>query len=146
MLVPKNTNITFTANFGSSRDSNTVSYRILNYDLSVHTNWTTDNVVEIGFGLYGVSLNISAEMRGFVQWKAVEGGKSDLYTISAITVVDDFISNISNIFKVETGRWKIISNQMIFYDTDDTTPIYTFNLKDSSGNLTSTNPVERTPV
>ncbi len=45
--------------------------------------------------------------------------------------------------KMLTGRWKIVSNQMIFYDDDGTTPLLTFDLKDLSGVASMTNVFER---
>jgi hypothetical protein len=42
-------------------------------------------------------------------------------------------ADIEIIKKVETGRWKIVSNQMIFYDDDGVTPLLTFNLFDQVG-------------
>jgi len=48
--------------------------------------------------------------------------------------------------KIATGRWKIQSTQMIMYNADGITPLYTFNLKDISGNLTDRNVFERIPV
>lgn len=143
MIIPLNTNYTFVASFGSTRTGKTVQYRILDYDLTVLSAYTATNVVELGNGEYGLSKSFSSTFRGFIQFKDVE---DNLVISDPITVVEDFLTQISDIFKIETGRWKIVNNQMIFYDTDETTPIYTFNLKDSSGNATSENPVEREPV
>jgi len=44
------------------------------------------------------------------------------------------------------GRWKIVSNQMIMYDSDDTTPLFTFDLKDLAGNPSMNTVFERDPV
>lgn len=35
--------------------------------------------------------------------------------------------------KVETGRWRLVNNQMIFYDDDGLTPLLTFDLFDDAG-------------
>ena len=48
--------------------------------------------------------------------------------------------------KIETGRWRILNNQMLFYDEDGTTVLYTFDLKDSGGSPTEQNVYERDPV
>ena len=50
------------------------------------------------------------------------------------------------IMQMEQGRWKVINDQMIFYDTDDATALRTFDLLDENQIATSTNPVERTPA
>ncbi len=55
-------------------------------------------------------------------------------------------SNLSLIKKIETGRWKIINNQMIFYDEDGVSPLKIYNLKDINGNPTMNNPFERVPA
>lgn len=47
--------------------------------------------------------------------------------------------------KVETGRWKIVGNQMIFYDDDEVTPLLTFDLKDAGGLPSMTDVFERVP-
>lgn len=77
----------------------------------------------------------------------VDGGVSlsgnERYHFSEIESVKDDI----NIIKaIETGRWRMVSNQIIFYDSDGTTPLYTFDLKDGDGNPTMENPLERVPV
>jgi len=46
----------------------------------------------------------------------------------------------------ESGRWKITGNQLIFYELDGVTPLKTFNLFDSNGNPTNSNPYERVPA
>ena len=48
--------------------------------------------------------------------------------------------------QINVGRWRIVSNQWIFYDTDGTTPLVTFDLKDSGGAATETNVYDRDPV
>ena len=61
---------------------------------------------------------------------------------SAISLQTD----ISFLKGIEGGRWKIVSNQMVFYDSDNTTEIARFNLLDSSGTPTMSNVFERTRV
>lgn len=62
---------------------------------------------------------------------------------SRILLIQD---DLMMVRKVETGRWKIVANQMIFYEDDDATPMLTFDLKDDLG-LPSMNSVfERMPV
>ncbi len=52
----------------------------------------------------------------------------------------DFIANI------EGGRWKIINNQMIFYQSDNITEVARFNLFDANGTPAVENVFERTRV
>ncbi len=48
--------------------------------------------------------------------------------------------------KIETGRWKIEGTQMILYDENKTTALYTFDLKDINGTATNRNIFERDPA
>lgn len=59
---------------------------------------------------------------------------------------DELTYNVEFIRKIEEGRWKIVNNQMIFYDSDGVTPLRTFNLFDKEGAPTETEPFERNPV
>ena len=54
--------------------------------------------------------------------------------------------DIQKIKKIEQGRWKILNNQMIFYDSDGITPLVTFDLKDADGNPAEQNIYERVPI
>ena len=67
---------------------------------------------------------------------------------SSPTLIDasDIRTDLAYIKQIEQGRWKILDNQMIFYDSDGVTPIRTFDLKDKSGIPTATNVYERVPV
>jgi hypothetical protein len=47
------------------------------------------------------------------------------------------------LFNIEGGKWKIVGNQMIFYEADNTTEVARFNLFDSAGNPAMTNVYER---
>ena len=60
--------------------------------------------------------------------------------------VGGYVDDISTLLKVQTGRWRILSNQLIFYDIDDVTPLYTFNLKNSGGLPTENDVYDRVPV
>jgi hypothetical protein len=60
--------------------------------------------------------------------------------------IDAIASDVEVIKKIETGRWKIIANQLILYGPDNTTEIARFNLFDSSGNPTSDAVADRVKV
>jgi hypothetical protein len=55
-------------------------------------------------------------------------------------------ADLALVRQVETGRWRILGDQMIFYGTDDVTPILTFDLKDQAGLPTMENVFERVPA
>ena len=55
-------------------------------------------------------------------------------------------ADVDIIKKVETGRWKIVANQMLFYDDDGTTVLLTFDLKDDAGFPSMDRVFERVPA
>lgn len=57
-------------------------------------------------------------------------------------------ADVELIRKIEKGRWRIdkVTDQMIFYDDDDVTPLLTFDLKDIDGLPNHINIFERDPV
>lgn len=61
-------------------------------------------------------------------------------------IVGYLYDDIEILKKIETGRWKIVNNQMVFYDEDGETPLLTFNLLDDNSNPTMVKPYERVPV
>lgn len=52
----------------------------------------------------------------------------------------------TTIRKIQTNRWKVVSNQLILYDDDKTTPFLIFNLFDDAGAPTMGKIFERVPV
>jgi hypothetical protein len=75
---------------------------------------------------------------------------SDPATIAAATwqhsTAIGLLGNVSFIRNIESGRWKIENNQMVFYNPDGVTPLASFALKDASGLPTMENPIERVPL
>jgi len=56
------------------------------------------------------------------------------------------INNMELIRQLNSGKWHIINNQMIFYEDDNQTEIMRFNLFDSSGNPSVLSVAERVRV
>jgi len=54
--------------------------------------------------------------------------------------------NVELIKGIETGRWRIVNNQMIFYADDNTTVLAQFNLYDKTGSPASEDVYERRKV
>ncbi len=69
--------------------------------------------------------------------------ENDIWTT---TLRDQIVNDVSIIKKVETKRWKIQNNQMVFFDDDNSTPLLVFDLKDENGDPTMESPFERTPI
>lgn len=55
-------------------------------------------------------------------------------------------AGVGKILKIEKGNWEIKRNQMIFYDTDGETALYTFDLKDKNNILTEKDVYKRIGV
>lgn len=70
--------------------------------------------------------------RGDAAWVTGSGG-------------DATLAKQNLLIQILTGKWEITGNQLIMYDSDGTTPLYTFDLK-QDGTATEYNPDERTPV
>ncbi len=55
---------------------------------------------------------------------------------------DSIDQKLEEIFQVETGTWKIVGTQMIFFERDGTTEIFRRDLKDVSGDPSNTDVFE----
>ena len=62
------------------------------------------------------------------------------------TDITSIQSTVDTLELVSSGRWRILNNQFIVFAADNSTPILKFNLTDSSGNPTDTNPFQRFPT
>jgi hypothetical protein len=148
MYIYKNTTTAFKLGLGSTRTGYTVSWRTRDSNGDEVTTWSETGVVELGYGNYGLMTSFSTEQSLYLEWRAVKAGATTLYLVDPITVVSNITSDLTTIKQIGIGRWKIDSNtnQMVLYDSDDTTPLVTFDLKDSDGNASSTIVYERTPA
>jgi hypothetical protein len=83
----------------------------------------------------------------FAEYTLVDDDAATFVGVEDIDIRDLAVNtDLTKVLQIEQGRWKIVSNQMIFYDDDDVTPLLTFDLKNSAGNPTTTDVVERTPA
>lgn len=55
-------------------------------------------------------------------------------------------ADLAFVRQIEQGRWRIVNEQMIFYEEDDTTPLLIFDLKDINGLPSNISIFERKPV
>ncbi len=55
-------------------------------------------------------------------------------------------AGVGKILQIEKGNWEMKGNQMLFYDTDGTTVLYTFDLQNKSGTPTERDVFKRLAV
>ena len=71
----------------------------------------------------------------------------DSVTQPRVSIDKFFVDNqLTNSRKVLTNKWLIAGNQLKIYDDDETTVLYTFDLKDNVGQASSENVYQRDPV
>jgi len=136
------TNVTATINESSQKPGL--------YFFDVASSFFTTN----GTGVYSVVVEVDTSVisgSGSPEIKAVLSSPTrvsneDVDSLQAS--IDLVATDVTFIKDVEGGRWKIDSglSQMIFYKDDGTTEVARFNLLDSSGASTATNPFERVRV
>lgn len=102
-------------------------------------------------GLYHIVLPGSVtDVIGTLQVAVLPNGASFLSTIIS-SDVESIGADVSKIAKITANNWTIQTsggdaNRLVIYDDDGTTPLYKFDLKDSSGAPTVTTPFRRSRV
>ena len=74
------------------------------------------------------------------------GGSGRLLDNGISTMDEDVANRTDTIRKIHTNRQVITGNQLIIYDDDDVTALFTFDLKDASDVATEDNPKKKVPV
>ena len=110
-------------------------------------------MTEVGDGLYKYSFaGYDPDVEYAIRCDAgVVTGLSNRYSFSATvddytTPLTDMATQLTNLQDINNGQWKIVSNQMIFYKSDNATEIMRFNLFDASGDPAMVNVFERQRV
>ena len=64
---------------------------------------------------------------------------------SRVTTIDNIVDQIK---QINTGRWKIdrVTSVLTIYDTNGTTPLFQFDLKDDTGAANPDTVYERVPI
>lgn len=139
MEIRQDIQTTRTVAFGSSKTGKTVTASVLDSSgATLGSGVTIGSVVELGYGTYGAAFTFTTELTGYIQWFNVTDGT---LVFDPIVVTND----LTRVRKVATNRWKIVSNQLIEYDDDGTTPLNTYDLK-KAGVADGDEPDERVPV
>jgi len=101
------------------------------------------SISELSGGFYKFTYAPTEDIAIRVDSNDVNMADRDKYIVLIASPDDE---GLAKILQVDKGRWKIQNNQMIFYKEDGVTPLYTFNLKDESGQPSEKNVYERVPV
>jgi hypothetical protein len=81
------------------------------------------------------------------EYRLVDSGGRVSVTVEDVAVHDlAQQADLALVRQVETGRWQIVANQMIFYATDGTTPLLTFDLTDADGDPSMDSVFQRVPA
>ena len=130
-----------TANLGRSVGGISGSIRYQLFDtlgVSVLASSNT-GIYELGTntGLYGVQLDLSTQFSGSIVWSV--NGNNNIFATEEVKIDQKMARYI------HTGRWQVDedTNQMIFYQDDNTTEIAKYDLFDRNGNSSITELFER---
>lgn len=133
--------ISYFSENGVPKTGLTPSITIRELDGTIKVN--AQNMTEVAAGFYKYDFTDYDEDEDYLI--SVDGG-------SSLSDSDRYLANtnetagIGRILQIEKGNWEIKGNQMIFYDTDGTTELYKFNLKNKSGIPTETDVYRRERV
>ena len=133
-----------TANLGKGYAgiSGSISYQLFDTLGANIVSSTNTGIYELGTntGLYGVQLDLSTQFSGSIVWSV--NGNTRVYATEEVKMDQKMARYI------HTGRWIIDedTNQMIFFEDDNTTEIARYDLKDRDGNASITEIFERSRV
>ncbi len=83
----------------------------------------------------------------FAEYTLTDVNSKQSTTVEDVDVLDLAVkADIDTIRIIESGRWRILNNQMVFYAEDGLTPFMTFDLFDENGLPSSIDVSERRPV
>ena len=150
-------------NFGRTRLNATgslgVGYQILDIAGSVVTPRTTSGVYQTAPGIYAAYVTFPDKFRGQLLWDtgstfltasyAPEQYNAEENNPNVDVVLDtiqEITGTLNSIYDIQFGRWRIVSNQMIFFKEDNSTEVARFDLFDDAGNPTMDAVFERTRV
>lgn len=130
-----------TANLGRSVGGISGSIRYSLYDtLGTEVSSSANTgIYELGSitGIYGVELNLSPQFSGSIVWSVTSA--PSVFATEEVKIDQKMARYI------HTGRWTVDSstNQMVFFQDDNTTVIARYNLFDSSGSPSVTEVFDR---
>jgi hypothetical protein len=158
-------NVTFGKSKANATGTLGVGYTMLDYTGNIITSRTTSGVYQLtsGSGLYAAYVTFPDNFHGQLLWDTGTAFAETYYATEQYNVeennplIDTIHSNIEivtgtlNVLAsdvefikhIEGGRWRIVSDQMIFYKSDNITEVARFDLYDQFGSPSSETVFER---
>jgi hypothetical protein len=129
--------------------SNGVGYTLVNYDGSTYQPRTVTGVYQVAVdsGIYSAYITFPDQWRGQILWDtgAFFSGSVPYFATEQYNYEENN-PRVDSIYNIEYGRWRIVSNQMVFYKDDNVTEVARFNLFDENGAPTMDAVFERQKV
>lgn len=151
--------------FGSSRANATgstgVGYTVLDTVGSTVISRTTTGVYQLtsGSGLYAAYVSFPDSFHGQIMWDTGTAFVTASYAVeqynaeennpnvdAVYQTINVMSGTLSQLYKINFGRWKIVNDQMIFYSDDNLTEVVRFNLFDDVGAPNQDSVFERVKV
>ena len=126
---------------GVPKEGLSPTIKILKLDGTIVIN--NESMTEIGSGFYKYEFATYDEDEDYC---ISTDGTSSLSNYERYNFSTNEKAPIGKIFKIEKGKWEIKGNQMLFYDNDNTTVLYSFNLQTKNGSPTERDVFKRIPV
>jgi hypothetical protein len=137
-------NVSFPASLSEGKD---VYFTVFNKDGSNYITRNKTGVRTFGGGCYGVLLTFYAEDNWAIVWDIdgtpYKAGEEICVYDYLRSIILNINSNVEFIKQVESGRWKLENNQMVFYKDDNVTEIMRFNLYNEHQNPATDTVYER---
>lgn len=107
----------------------------IHYDIALLDTQVFNNHTDIGLNMMAL-VNLAATVDN-IHAVHLPLLQTTLNTVDVTTVISR---------KIATNRWQLVGNQLIMYNDDQATALYTFNLVDSAGAPAMEKVYQRTPV
>jgi hypothetical protein len=130
-------------------DNSNHSISGLTFSHSIYNNGVSSSVsaliVESLPSVYSLTFTPTATGHWLIEMVSASATLNGMYFVDQHDI-DQAYPLLSDVWKIETGKWIISGNQLVLYDGNTSTVLYTFDLFDSSGSPSMTGVASRIPV
>jgi len=92
---------------------------------------------------YAIRTDGGASLNNYERYQSATNNTGGLAEQASLTTIG---LNVTTILNIEKGKWEIKENKLILYAEDGIAVLYQFNLLDSNGLPTMTDPFKREPI